>query len=498
MLNFGASRFTVKFPSRGGDGSSSGARHTRSRNVTASVRRDREEQLQRGREAAAAAQRERELAAAAAEQAYFDGAGRLTSFDSESHSHPYMDLPLMRGRGGRFTSTGSTSGSSKRSRRSRTTDADWVVRDPVPGGLTVGDVIPSFLGHVASLEGQLITWDLDFDPMQFAMMEVLDIPHDVLNALHYDHVGVLTESIFTLCNKDRMPETQAIAWVWILLGSTLFCDKSGNRIRPSCMLEVKEGLENVPRYSWGAATLAYLYHPLRVASRGDCQGIAGCMTLLQAWIYEYIPCFRPPRVHHDPRLPRCANLAIRAEGRSEDRLSSLRSRLDQMVTWLPYGRNPHMVLPKTTYTGFIQYRDVLEVYYSTRVLRQLGFVQTIPPPIYHMSTAVRSWSSKQYKVNWPQDFVEPQWNGFPHHCMLPVSQCESSDSDPSACDPEYMDWYVSRSHPRLVSIGEPSSSAVPLHSNSEYGDDISSMDEQLAALRENDLARILEKWNLAE
>ncbi|OMO50399.1 hypothetical protein CCACVL1_30465 [Corchorus capsularis] len=131
------------------------------------------------------------------------------------------------------------------------------------------------------ISGQLITFDLDFQELQLACMQQLSVDASLLSSKHWERGGVLTESVFSLCGVSRVAETHAIAWIWTMFGTTLFVDKSGNRIRPSPLHElITEGVAEVPTYSWGAATLAYLYRQLGVASRGDYQGLSGCMTLL--------------------------------------------------------------------------------------------------------------------------------------------------------------------------------------------------------------------------
>ncbi|OMO61380.1 hypothetical protein CCACVL1_23566 [Corchorus capsularis] len=275
------------------EGTSSGPRHTHSRNVNASACREREAQFQRerelqrkaqrGRELQREDQREKELQREAQrerqlqrEPGYFDGAEDWTSSDSHSESHPCIDLPLTRG-------------STKRSRQARTPVDSWMVSESVPGGPIDGTVIPSFLGHVASLHGpderrpevleqenylaeveslpdtnsfhmpfgemtimlhyvhhilgvpiagHLITLDPNFQDLQLACMQQLNVDVVFLNNQHWDHGGVLTESVFDLCGANREVEKQAIAWVWIMLGTTLFIDKSGNQIRQSCLYEL--------------------------------------------------------------------------------------------------------------------------------------------------------------------------------------------------------------------------------------------------------------------
>ncbi|CAI0444544.1 unnamed protein product [Linum tenue] len=55
----------------------------------------------------------------------------------------------------------------------------------------------------------------------------------------------------------------------------------------------------VGEYAWGAGALAYLYRQLGIASRAEAKGVAGCLTLLQCWIYGHFPTLRPSRL--EPR-----------------------------------------------------------------------------------------------------------------------------------------------------------------------------------------------------
>ena len=61
-------------------------------------------------------------------------------------------------------------------------------------------------------------------------------------------------------------------------------------MRPDPILTVNIDQDEI---AWGAVTLAYMYQQLGMASRVGCKTIAGCLTLLQTWIYEYFPSFRP-------------------------------------------------------------------------------------------------------------------------------------------------------------------------------------------------------------
>ena len=131
----------------------------------------------------------------------------------------------------------------------------------------------------------------------------------------------------------RGEETQLTACLFLVLGCSLFIDKSGNRVRPRDILEALLP-DRMGSYSWGSATLAYLYRQLGMESRFGCSVIVGCLTLLQCWIYEYFPCFRPQSRPQSvgPDVARSTIWNVRSEGKGADRLKTLRVRLDSLQT----------------------------------------------------------------------------------------------------------------------------------------------------------------------
>ncbi|KAL2931402.1 Protein MAINTENANCE OF MERISTEMS [Bienertia sinuspersici] len=198
--------------------------------------------------------------------------------------------------------------------------------------------------------------------------------------------GIHCDSIKACRDEDdRAPETRAIGFLLVTLGSTLFVDKSGSRVRPANVLELVD-LEIVRRYAWGTATLAYLYRQLGVASRNGCRALSGCMTLLQAWIYEYFPCFRP----HRERLvilsdaPRAAQWDVLCEPKSMERLYSFRARLDSLtadeVMWLPYGQQPYEAHLRTLMTGLLASQFTPAVSRLASAADYMGWYQTFSYP----------------------------------------------------------------------------------------------------------------------
>ncbi|MQM05829.1 hypothetical protein Taro_038643 [Colocasia esculenta] len=52
---------------------------------------------------------------------------------------------------------------------------------------------------------------------------------------------------------------------------------------PLMYLPLLEDLDRASRYSWGGATLGYLYRQLSIACKSDAKAICGSLTLLQMW-----------------------------------------------------------------------------------------------------------------------------------------------------------------------------------------------------------------------
>ncbi|XP_057528930.1 protein MAINTENANCE OF MERISTEMS-like [Amaranthus tricolor] len=184
--------------------------------------------------------------------------------------------------------------------------------------------------------------------------------------------------------SERAGGSFTTAYYMAVIGSTLLADKTRTGMRPHPIVVVNDDEQDV---AWGAVTLAFLYRQLGMASRAGCKTIAGCLTLLQTWIYEYFPAFRPhPRRDDVPNTTRAEMWTPKKVGRELDRLISFRKVLDSMtetqVEWTPYNCGAAALLnehPRTTVIGGITCFDVVEVYLPERALRQIGFVQCIPP-----------------------------------------------------------------------------------------------------------------------
>ncbi|CAI9094884.1 OLC1v1030708C1 [Oldenlandia corymbosa var. corymbosa] len=161
----------------------------------------------------------------------------------------------------RPVTTTASSGGSSQSRVSDDIDpTTWLVTDEVPGGPIDGSVIPSFLGHIAyhfwhgynrptlkifkgekilnklkmwykdmddDVDGELVTGTSDTDLLRGHAAGILGMD---MNDYKWSHGGVSDSFILERCEKADA-NTQASAFLWVLLASTLFMSKSGGRPR---------------------------------------------------------------------------------------------------------------------------------------------------------------------------------------------------------------------------------------------------------------------------
>ena len=102
-----------------------------------------------------------------------------------------------------------------------------------------------------------------------------------------EHFSVLEDDV-----NDVTVERHARAYILYLFGCILFPDKSGDSVQ-LIYLSLLGDLERVDEYSWGSATLAFLYRNLCRASSKGAKDIGGCLLLLQIWSWEHIHIERP-------------------------------------------------------------------------------------------------------------------------------------------------------------------------------------------------------------
>jgi hypothetical protein len=87
------------------------------------------------------------------------------------------------------------------------------------------------------------------------------------------------------------------AWMYILqlMGGSIFADKSQDKVH-LMFLTLLEDFDVAGKYSWGGATLAWLYREMCRATKLDASEIGGALILLQLWARDRFPHIAPQRL----------------------------------------------------------------------------------------------------------------------------------------------------------------------------------------------------------
>ncbi|CAI0459178.1 unnamed protein product [Linum tenue] len=260
------------------------------------------------------------------------------------------------------------------------------------------------------------------------LRQVSEAPGFASRGKWYEKGGFLAEMASRYLQVNGTHVTEAQSYLLLMLGSTLFVDKSRDRVRPVVNLFLDE-LEEIDQYSWASGTLAWLYRCLGQASHAGVREVAGCLTLLQCWIYEYFPGFRPS--HFEPPLVGPDDawasrwIGQPAPGSVADpsvRLAFYRRALDSLtpsdVFWTPFHQRPHQAVRRCLYTGLIRFADIGEFYDPARCLRQFGYRQMVPPPPSRPQRADRPEAPGGYVIRIPESF-DAAWDALlSHHIRI--------------------------------------------------------------------------------
>ncbi|QHO20647.1 uncharacterized protein DS421_11g339810 [Arachis hypogaea] len=201
---------------------------------------------------------------------------------------------------------------------------------------------------------------------------------------------------FRVLPADASDETVRIyarAYILMLLSSQLFADKNANRVHLR-WLPYLASLDDLGRYSWGSAALAWLYRCLCRGTNRNIVNLAGPLQLLQSWIFWRFPTLRPTGFDGFgfPLASRWATFMPRNDAGAQ-RLVSARLALDRLrvhdFVWEPYSSvevaaiiHPEILLDEhrrlwTAVTSLI-YFAAIEWHQVDRVLPQFGGVQHLP------------------------------------------------------------------------------------------------------------------------
>ncbi|XP_006588258.1 protein MAIN-LIKE 2-like [Glycine max] len=172
-----------------------------------------------------------------------------------------------------------------------------------------------------------------------------------------------------------------------LVSCTLFANRSSTHVHV-VYLEAFRDLAQAGGFAWGAAALVHMYEHLNDASQASTRQLGGYITLLQCWIYEHFPTVHTSVVHdaYDEGSPRAYRWLTGKAHMTGIKGAPYQRRLDALtvtdVCWMPYGehRGVRAFDLISSYTGQLIWGQIVVYVRPERVLRQFGYLQTIPPP----------------------------------------------------------------------------------------------------------------------
>ncbi|XP_014621650.1 protein MAIN-LIKE 1-like [Glycine max] len=221
-----------------------------------------------------------------------------------------------------------------------------------------------------------------------------------------------------------------------LVGCTLFANKSATHVHV-VHLQTFRDLGQVGAFSWGAAALVHLYDQLNEASQAPTRQMAGYISLLQCWIYEHFPSVHRSVVDdgYAKASPRACRWLTGKAQMTRIKGAPYRARIDALtvtdVCWMPYAehrgvRGYDLI---SSYTGQVRWGPIIVYLRPERVVRQMGYIQTVPSPSVRDSLTGTD--------------IDDRWVHFSDHVAPTGELCVV----PGQVAPDYMEWYFQISHP---------------------------------------------------
>ncbi|KAH1210224.1 Protein MAIN-LIKE 1 [Glycine max] len=274
--------------------------------------------------------------------------------------------------------------------------------------------------------GETSTFHLPVGELTITLDDVSSLIHlPITGALHSFHALSTEEARFLLTEllevsaEEARAETTltrgAYAWRWIvaarayllhLVGCTLFANKSATYVHV-VHLDAFRDLAQSGGYAWGVAALVNMYDQLDEACRTTTRQLAGYLTLLQCVTddtYQETP----------PRASRWLTSKVHMKGITG---APYRAHCDGLtvtdVSWLPYTEHGGVRAFQeiSSFQGQLRWGPMVVTARPERVVRQFGYIQSIPPP------PVRAQLS--------HDQIDERWMQFAEH-LLPAGQLSSA------------------------------------------------------------------------
>ncbi|XP_028230386.1 protein MAIN-LIKE 2-like [Glycine soja] len=246
-----------------------------------------------------------------------------------------------------------------------------------PGGPRDPSVLTSFADHVAHAvwSGHLLEVSTEEARAETALTRGA-----------YVRLGWVRDIYEMRCQVRRWI-VAARAYLLHLVGCSLFANKSATYIHV-VHLDAFRDLGQSGGYAWGVVALVHMYDQLDEASRTTTRQITGYLTLFQCWIYEHFPsvhqCVTDDTYQEmSPRVSRWLTSKAHMKGITG---APYRARCDALtitdVSWLPYTehRGVRAFELISSFQGQLRWGPMVVTARPERVVRQFGYIQSIPPP----------------------------------------------------------------------------------------------------------------------
>ncbi|XP_028181287.1 protein MAIN-LIKE 1-like [Glycine soja] len=213
-----------------------------------------------------------------------------------------------------------------------------------------------------------------------------------------------------------------------LVGCTLFANKSATYVHV-VHLQAFRDLGQAGAFSWGAAALVHLYDQLNEASQA--------LTQHMCWIYEHFPSVHRCVVDdgYAEASPRACRWLTGKAQMTGIKGAPYRARIDALtvtdVCWMSYAkhrgvRGYDLI---SSYTRQVRWGQIIVYIRPERVVQQMGYIQTVPPPPVHDSLTGTD--------------IDDRWVHFSDHVVPTGELCVV----PGQVAPDYMEWFFQISHP---------------------------------------------------
>ncbi|KAL5124670.1 Protein MAIN-LIKE 1 [Glycine soja] len=285
---------------------------------------------------------------------------------------------------------------------------------------------------------------LSTEEARFLLTELLEVcaeearAETTLTRGAYIRLGWVRD-IYEMRCQTRRWIVAARAYLLHLVDCTLFANKSATYVHV-VHLDTFRDLGQSGGYAWRVVALVHMYDQLDEASRTTTRQLARYLTLLQCWIYEHFPsvhqCVTDDTYQEtSPRASWWLTSKAHMKGITG---APYRARCDALtvtdVSWFPYTEHRGVKAFEliSSFQGQLRWGPMVVTARPERVVRQFGYIQSIPPP--------------PVSARLSHDDIDDRWMHFAEHVLPAVELCLV----PGQVSADYMEWFFRISHPFMI------------------------------------------------